>query len=325
MYFTDNALNILTAKTYKGIGRGWIAKKLKGNELAEEIVDLLNQSNRDGTVTSMREFERRKGAIYAQLEQFDDFMDGLVAIGDSGFPMHRGLVKDSEKPVALFYRGDLSLLQRQNKTIAVIGLLNPDQDIEIFEREVVASLVSRGTTILSGLALGCDTIAHRQTLLAGGETVAILPSPVFDVLPKINNELAEEIVQNRGLLVSEYAEKANSTKELKGRYIERDRLQALFSDCVLLVASYAENDLGNDSGARHAMNYALNYSIPRAVICDPDLNSNNPKYDLNRQLLKQDRKIISISRNNLQDALDNILSECCKFSGKNWKQEELFR
>lgn len=325
MYFTDNALNILTTKTYKGIGRAWIAKKLRGNELIEEIVDLLNQNNRNGTVTSMREFERRKGTIYAQLEQLDGFIDGLVAIGDSNFPAHRGLVKDSEKPVALFYRGDLSLLQRQNQTTAVIGLINPDEDTEIFERNVVDSLVSQGSTILSGLALGCDTIAHRQALLSGGETIAILPSPVFDVLPKVNNELAEEIVQNRGLLISEYYEKPNSTKELKGRYIERDRLQALFSDCVLLVASYAENNLGNDSGARHAMNYALNYSIPRAIIYDPELNSNNPKYDLNRQLLKQDSKIISISRNNLQNALEEILSKCSQFSGENWIQAELFR
>jgi DNA processing protein len=324
MKTTDNALNVLAAKTYRGIGKAWITKNLKGYESADRLVALLNMGTKEGHSVSINEFEGRKQNIRGQLERLGRVVDGVVAVGDSNFPLNRGVVKNSEKPVALFYRGDLSLLEKKNKNVTVIGLLNPDKDTEIFESLVVSSLVSYGTTIVSGLALGCDSVAHKQALLSGGKTVAILPSPIMDILPQSNRGLAEEIVQKNGLLISEYYEKANSKMELSGRYQERDRLQALFSDCVVLTASYAENNLGNDSGSRHAMNYALSYSISRAVMYDSELNAGNPKYDLNRQIIRANDRVIVITKDNVQEALKEILSGHAEPPRENWVQMELF-
>ena len=84
-------------------------------------------------------------------------------------------------------------------------------------------------------------------------------------------------------------------------------MQALFSDCVVLSASYAKNDKGNDSGSRLAMEYALNYSIPRAVIYDPLMNVGNQKYDLNRQLIREQDGITIINRGNLESAVKKLL------------------
>lgn len=324
MNVTGNALNVLTAKSYRGIGRAWIVKNIKGNESADRLVMLLNQSIKEGSSISFREFEGRKQNIHNQLEQSAGNVDGVIALGDLNFPSCRGKVKDSEKPVVLFYRGDLRLLEEQNKNVAVIGLLNPDEDTEIFEKRVVDSLVSQGVTIVSGLALGCDSIAHKQAILSSGKTVAILPSPITDILPRGNKGLAEAIVEHDGLLVSEYYERVNSKMEISSRYLERDRLQALFSDWVILSASYSENNLGNDSGSRHAMKYALSYSIPRAVMYDPKLNMDNPKYDLNRQLIREDDKIIVISNNNIQEALKKILSGRVKSTRDSAIQTSLF-
>lgn len=327
MIFTENALNVLSAITYKGIGRAWIVKHLGEIESPARLVDLLNQGANEGHSIALDEFEERKEDIRRQCERLAGVVDGVVAIGDSGFPLYRGKVKNSERPVALFYRGNLPLLEKHNKNVAVIGLLNPDEDTEIFERQVVSSLVSYGVAIVSGLALGCDTIAHKQALLSGGKTIAVLPSPITDILPSANRQLANEIVQNGGLLISEYYENARSKMELSGRYLERDRLQALFSDCVVLSASYSVNNLGNDSGARHAMNYALNYLIARAIMYDSHLNASNPKYDLNRQLIMEDSSVqeenraIVISRDNIQEALQHILS---KHGGAQWVQKGLF-
>jgi DNA processing protein len=321
---SENALNILAAKTYRGIGRAWIVKRLRGNESTSTIVALLNQDAKEGRSISIGEFERNKENIRSQLGRLAGVVDGVVAVGDPYFPPHRGVVKNSEKPVALFYRGDLSLLEKHNKNVAVIGLLNPDEDTEAMEKHVVSSLVSNGATIVSGLALGCDSIAHKQALLSGGKTVAILPGPLNEILPQANKGLAEEIVECHGLLISEYYEKANSKMELSGRYQERDRLQALFSDCVVLSASYAKNDLGNDSGSRLAMEYALSYSIPRAVMYDSKLNAGNPKYDLNRQLIREHSEIIVISEDNLQSGLKNILSECVESPRETLVQKDLF-
>ncbi|PJC40185.1 MAG: DNA-binding protein [Parcubacteria group bacterium CG_4_9_14_0_2_um_filter_48_40] len=324
MTYSDNSINILTAKTYKGIGRAWITKNLKGNENVDTIVSLLNKNSKEDYPITTDEFEKNKARLQTTLKKLEGFADGLVAIGDANFPQFRGNVKNSEQPIFLFYRGNLTLLQATNKNIAVIGLLNPDSNTEIIEKEIVAELVKNGATIISGLALGCDTIAHRQALNSNGKTVAILPSPLNNILPAINKELANEILVKNGLLITEYYEDAKSKMELGGRYQERDRLQALFSDSIILSASYAKNDQDNDSGSRLAMEYAFNYSIPRAVIYDQEKNLNNPKYDLSRQLIREQKDITIINRNNYLETVKKIISNNPLIKSNEHTQSNLF-
>ena len=324
MKISENAINILAAKTYRGIGRAWIVRHLKGNETVNSIVSLLNEDAKEARHVTHEDFESNREKIKANIEKLDGAADGVVAIGDPNFPLYRGNVKNSEQPIVLFYRGELSLLEKTNKNVAVIGLLNPDKDTEIIENVVVSSFVNNGATIVSGLALGCDSIAHRQALRSNGKTVAILPSPLNEILPAANKQLADEIVGKNGLLITEYYEKAKSKMELSSRYQERDRLQALFSDCVVLSASYAKNDLGNDSGSRLAMEYALNYSIPRSVIYDSASNAHNPKYDLNRQLISEQGGIIVIDRENLEPTVKSIIFNYSAVKKESLRQADLF-
>lgn len=323
MKITENALNVLAALTYKGIGKAWIVKNIEGGDPLDQVVELLNRGTKEQYSISVNDFKNRKENIRGRCEDLDESIDGVVGIGDSDFPPYRGVVKNSERPVVLFYRGNLALLQRQNAIATVIGLLNPDEVTEVSESAIVSEFVRNGVTILSGLALGCDSIAHKQTLISGGKTIAALPSPISDIIPAANRDLAEEIVQKEGLLISEYLEAPKSKMQLTSRYIERDRLQALFSDCVVLAASYAENNAGNDSGARHAMNYAASYSIPRAVMYDSEIHSRNPKYDLNRQLMNE-RGVVVIEGGNLQELLKRIQSAHAIPSNDEWKQTNLF-
>jgi len=324
MKYTENSINIMAARTYKGIGRAWIVKKLSTIKTEEEIVKLLNKDSKVDYRITFEDFDKKKTTIKNLLIKSKDFIDGVVAIGDDDFPPHRGVVKNSEKPVFLFYRGNLSLLDEKNNNVAVIGLLNPDQETDEIERAVVAIMVENGTTIVSGLAFGCDTIAHRQALDSKGYTVAILPSPLNNIIPTKNKGLANDIVENNGLLITEYLTDAKSKRELGGRYQERDRLQALFCNTIVLSASYAKNDLGNDSGSRLAMGYALNYSIPRAVIYDPENNLHNPKYDLNRQIIEDDPKTIKINHHNMISILQKITSVEPKIVEKQIEQQSMF-
>ncbi len=307
MKFSNNVINILTAKTYKGIGKAWIVKNLKGNESIKVIISLLNRDAKDDYSITIKDFEDKSNTIREKIQRLEKFADGAVAIGDDKFPHYRGKVKNSEQPIAIFYRGDLSLLKVDNKNIAVIGLLEPDENIEKIEQKVVCELVKNGATIISGLALGCDSIAHKQALHSDGKTVAILPSSLDNILPVSNRELADEIIKNDGLLITEYYEDIKSKNELSSRYQERDRLQALFSDSIILSASYAKNNFGKDSGSRLAMGYALNYSITRAVIYNEVIDINNQKYDLNRQLIAEDKDIIIINQEDLSQVIKNIL------------------
>lgn len=307
MKFTENAINVMAARTYKGIGKAWITKNLSTSKSESEIVELLNSSSKFSNPLTVEEFNGKKNLIKGLLAKSVGMIDGVVALGDDDFPPHRGIVKDSEKPIFIFYRGNLSLLAAESNNIAVIGLLNPDQEIEAVERSLVARMVENGAVIVSGLALGCDTIAHQQNLASKGRTVAILPGPLNDVLPAKNRGLAEEIVRNDGLLISEYLTSAKSKMELSGRYQERDRLQALYSNSIVLVASYSKNDIGNDSGSRLAMGYARDYSIPRVVIYDEENDFDNPKYDLNRQIIGEDSNAYVVSRLNITSAVIDIL------------------
>lgn len=298
MKYTDNAINILTSLTFKGVGRAWIVKNL-GEQLLDiaDIVNLLNRTTKSQEKITVEEFEEKKTSIIRIIHDNKQYIDGVVAIGDSDFPQHRGYVKYSDQPVYLFYKGDISLLNRRNRNIAVIGLLNPDIEIELTEKSIISKLVEKNATVISGLALGCDTIAHEQTLACGGKTVAILPSPLASILPASNKDLAERIVRKGGLLVTEYLTEVKSKKMLSSRYQERDRLQALFSDGIILSASYSKNDIGNDSGSRLAMQYAKEYRINRALIYDEEFDG-NPKFDLNRQYMEEEKNITVINKRN---------------------------
>ncbi|GIV02130.1 MAG: hypothetical protein KatS3mg015_0960 [Fimbriimonadales bacterium] len=305
MKVSENALYILTALCYRKVGNAAITQNVKNPGSVDELLALIKTC---GNPITRKDFERQRASIEEALEELTGYADGVVAFGDEEFPQYRGSVPPRARPVALCYRGDLGLLDSANRNVAVIGLLNPDEYTMRFEREVVRALVAEGATIVSGLAAGCDTVAHDETLRCGGKTVAILPSPLNNVLPKGNWELAEEIVDKGGLLISEYYRQHQSWPELRRRYPERDRLQALFSDCVVLTASYAPNKDGNDSGSRYAMEAAKKYSLPRAVMYNPETDDGNPKYDLNRQIMAEDSSVLVISKENLQEAVKRIVS-----------------
>ncbi len=318
MKYSDNALNILTTKSYKGIGNAWIVKNLKGNESVETIVSFLNKTIK-GEQTNEDEFKSLKNNFEKKLlEKFDnESCDGFVALGDKDFPQHRGNVKESERPIFLYYKGKIDLLSIDNTNITVIGLLNPEGNIEERERKMVAEFVQNGATIVSGLAFGCDSISHQQALDSNGKTVAVLPSPLNSIMPVRNKGLAFQIVEEGGLLVTEYGTDFKSPMELSSRYKERDRLQALFCDTIVLAASYAQNSSERwkmfgqklDSGARLAMGYAKDYSIPRAVMYDEHIDEDNPMFDLNRDLIKEQKDITIITQDNFCETVAKILDK----------------
>jgi DNA processing protein len=318
MKYTDNSLNILTVKSYKGIGNAWIVRNIKGNESVETIVSLLNKSLK-GEKTNLEEFQNLKNSFEKKLlEKFDnEYCDGIVALGDIDFPQYRGNVKESERPVFLYYKGNIGLLCIDNLNITVIGLLNPEVEIVEREQKIVAEFVINGATIVSGLAFGCDSISHKQALDSNGKTVAILPSPLSSIMPVRNKALAFQIVEEGGLLVSEYGTDFRSQMELSSRYKERDRLQALFCDTIVLAASFAQNSAERwkmfgqklDSGARLAMGYAKDYCIPRAVMYDMHIDENNPMFDLNRDLINEQNDITIITQENFKETVADILNK----------------
>ncbi|MDG6895978.1 DNA-processing protein DprA [Volucribacter amazonae] len=329
MKYSKHMLNILTAKKFKGIGDAWIFKNLKKDLPLEEILSLLkkhlikeNSTDDEKEKFTEKYFKEKQKEVINNLDKLSGFYDGIVVFGDKNFPKLRTnqKIKDIDHPMVLFYKGDISLLDLSNHNVAVIGLLEPDEFIEKQERDIVDRLAKNNITIVSGLALGCDRIAHHQALCSGSKTIAILPSPLNNIIPKQCNPIAEYIGNKGGLLITEYYDEPESKYELNGRFIRRDRLQALFSDSVLLIASYSKSmsdkDKSCDSGARHAMEKAKAYGITRAVMYSTS-NIKDDKYALNRELMKSDKDIIVVNPHAINDTIDRLLI-------KEEKQKSLF-
>jgi DNA processing protein len=275
--FSDIAVKVLAAKEcglIKTNAHFWkeFSERKKFEKIISENADFKNAIER----------------ISNDLDSYDH-KGGMVCIFDGYFPViNRKVKNDGDKPYLLFYKGNLSLLDDLNKNVAVIGLLDPDKDIIERETKIVKKLVcgesgSNEFVIVSGLATGCDTIAHKVCIENSGKTIAVLSTQISKIYPKENSNLAEEIIDKDGLLLTEYYKEPVHKNEFVKRLIERDRLQAMFAKAIILVASYRKGD--GDCGSRHAMEAAKKYGIERFVIYNSKTDENNKRFGLNRDFL----------------------------------------
>lgn len=285
MNFSAIALKVFAAKYTKAIKSN--ASFWKDYNTSEKFA-ALNPSV-DGAQKYISEFVK-------QFSEEERKNMGFVCAFDENFPVLNPKASNSEKPFLLFYRGNISLLQNLNNNVAVIGLVDPTDEIEERENQILRMLVDENVNIVSGLAKGCDSIAHKFCVNNDFKTIAVLPSPVHKVAPAVHRELAERIVEKQGLLLSEYFTDAQSQREIVSRYVERDRLQAMFSKAVLLIASYRKGE--GDSGSRHAMESAKKYGIERYVMYNGASDAENLRFGLNKDLLADKNENIKVLQKN---------------------------
>lgn len=208
--------------------------------------------------------------------------DNIQAISafDDDFPYLTNVTRASERPYLLFYRGNISLLS-QASNVAVIGLTTPSPQTVEREEMLIKNLAEydHNACVVSGLAKGCDTVAHVSALKYGLKTVAILPSTIKNIFPAENQALAQRIVETGGLIVTEYFNEPTDRYKAIQRFIDRDRLQAMFSSAVVMAASYRKNE--GDSGSRYAMEAAERYGKSRYVLLAED----GPEFGLSHDYL----------------------------------------
>lgn len=116
------------------------------------------------------------------------------------------------------YCGDLSLLN--GLKISVAGARAIDSASAEWLRNYISNC---NNTIVSGLALGADSVAHRTALECGLPTIAVLPCGINNIAPRSNINLAKQIVANGGLLISAYPNKAGASRD---KYIARNKVIA---------------------------------------------------------------------------------------------------
>jgi DNA processing protein len=148
-------------------------------------------------VTQRSEFED-----WAERELESAAKDGIkvTTVLDADYPLNLRTIYNL--PPFLFYRGRLDA-EQDARSVAVVGTREATPEGLSRAKRMARLLSEHGITVLSGLALGIDTQAHKATLEAGGRTVSVLGSGLREIYPKENRDLAERIAAT-GALVSQF-------------------------------------------------------------------------------------------------------------------------
>lgn len=158
-------------------------------------------------------------------------------------------------PVLVHCLGNLDILEKSS--LAIIGTRNPNEAgvraAEFFSSE----FASYGVNIISGLAVGCDSIAHEAALSVNGTTTAVLAGGLDNIYPKENRRLADRILNNGGLLISE---NPVFTQTNKYNLVSRDRIQAALGNATLVIQTSI------NGGTMHAANATLAAGKPLFVV-----------------------------------------------------------
>ncbi|AOY80392.1 DNA-processing protein DprA [Moorena producens JHB] len=165
-------------------------------------------------------------------------------------------------PATLYYSGLVDLRENYGSKpiVGIVGTRNPTEYGKRWTRKISATLAKHGFTVVSGMAVGIDTQAHRGCLEAGGRTIAVLGTGLDVVYPLSNSYLYKQI-QERGLILSEYPA---STKPARSNFPQRNRIIAGLSRAVLVME--APNKSGALITARLANEFCRDvYALPGSL------------------------------------------------------------
>lgn len=205
-------------------------------------------------------------------------------------------------PVRLYTKGNIELLNSIG--IAIVGSRTNTQYGEKMCKTFTKKLVEYEFSIISGLAIGIDAIAHRTCIKYSGKTIAVLPCGFDNIYPKQNKKLIDEILENKGLIITEYEKdvKAESKK-----FLERNKIVAGLGIGTLVI------EAGYRSGTSVTARYTRNLNKP--VFCIPSSLENKKGFGTN-ELIKSGSKMVT--------RIEDILIEYpqMKFKKKQLKEKE---
>lgn len=192
-----------------------------------------------------------------------------ITKNDSTFPSELSLL--AQVPDALYYRGaDLSEILTK-PVVAIVGSRKISNYGRAVTTKLTQDLARAGVVIVSGLALGVDSVAHAAALDAGGLTIAVLPCGIDTIYPAGHFGLAKRILQQGGALISEYD---GADKPMKHQFIARNRIIAALSKGVIITEAAAK------SGSLHTAEFALEqgtevFAVPGNITSPTSEGTNN--------------------------------------------------
>ncbi len=233
-----------------------LLKNFASSANAEKICGEFYQS----IVTALKNNE-----VESILQRMQQYNICAVTCFSKDFP--ESLVDIQDPPYILFCRGNISLLK--SRCLGVVGT----RKVSAYGRNVATDftrLLAEKFTIVSGLAYGVDAIAHETTLNENGKTIAVLGGSLIKVYPATNQGLAQRIIDNGGLVLSEYGIDATPKPY---RFPHRNRIVSGLSMGILVCQSPIKS--GTASTVECAVNQGRDVFAVPGEIYDIGFSGNN--------------------------------------------------
>lgn len=239
------SLLLFQAGFLQGVGEKSLQRLAALADSADSLSGLiaLDQRLRGRLEAELEEAESK--ALY-EIELAEKLGVVIRHIGSDDYPDQ--LKETSAAPNFIYLKGNLELAESNN--IAVIGTRKPSSITKEVTRRFSSYIAGEGFCVLSGLAEGCDKFAHEAALEAQGATLAVLPAGLNSYLTTTKKTLAKQIIENNGLLVSQFKLEFSANK---GSFVMRDKTQAGLSSLVCLMESSLSG------GSLHACRSAIEY------------------------------------------------------------------
>lgn len=236
-----------------------------------KTIEVLNQCGGDATVAARKirdgvfpfinEKEKKRAeqvrmsTIRPILEQCRKHDIRIVTLDDDDYPKRLREIKNP--PILLFVCGNIEILN-ERISLAAVGTRNVSEYGETATAGICTPLAKVGISIVSGLAVGSDTAAHRAALDAGGLTVGVLACGMFVNYPTQSADLKREIILNGGALISELLPTARASSYY---FYQRNRIISGLCSGTLII------EAGVKSGALLTAAHAIEQG--RDVFCIP--------------------------------------------------------
>lgn len=203
----------------------------------------------------------------------------IVSIDDTGYPKLLKLIDDP--PLVLFVKGSMDALSA-NSNVAVVGTRDATSAGERVAFKIAKWLGEHSWCVVSGLAKGIDTAAHKGTLDGKFPTAAVMATPLNKIYPKENRKLADEILDHGGCWISEFP---LWKKPYRSAFVQRNRIQSGLSVAVIPVQTDIEG------GTMHTVRFAEQQH--RLLLCPRPIQPEQSlrQYAGIRQLIESDRAV----------------------------------
>lgn len=178
-----------------------------------------------------------------------------VAVTDEDYPKRLHTIQE-ERPPVIYIKGSHEAIQRNSAVVAIVGTRKPTERGKKAAYDFGCIAAKNNVPVVSGLAYGCDFYGHSGCLDQGGTAVAVLAHGLDMVYPREHEDLADQIVEEGGCLLSEYPP---GTQAAKWSFIDRDRLQSALSDIVIVIQT------GTRGGTHHTAKFAQTQQ--RKILC----------------------------------------------------------